>query len=78
MPIVVDLSEATFIDSSTVDVLLAAFRQGEATGLSVGLVLPAPDAGPYVLRLIQTTKLDAVFPIHASVADAIAAAQRHH
>jgi anti-anti-sigma factor len=77
-PIVVDLSEATFIDSSTVGVLLTAFRRGEEAGLTVGLVLPAADAGLYVVRLLQTTKLDAVFPIHASVADAVAAAQRQH
>jgi anti-sigma B factor antagonist len=75
-PIVVDLSEATFIDSTTVGVLLTAFRRVEEAGLSLGLVLPT-STGPYVRRLIETTKLDTVFPIHESVAAALAAAHHH-
>jgi anti-sigma B factor antagonist len=72
-PIVIDLGEATFIDSSTVGVLLTAYRRVEAAGLSLGIVLPT-SAGPYVRRLIETAKLDTVFPIHDSLASAIEAA----
>jgi anti-sigma B factor antagonist len=76
-PIVIDLGEATFIDSATVGVLLTAFRRIEASGLTLGLVLPT-SAGPYVHRLIETTHLDTVFPIHDSLDAALAAAARHH
>lgn len=76
-PIVIDLGEATFIDSATVGVLLTAFRRVQAAGLTLGVVLPTT-AGPYVRRLIETTKLDTVFPIHESRAAALAAATRHH
>jgi anti-anti-sigma factor len=74
-PIVVDLSEATFIDSATVGVLLTAFRSGSA-GLS--LVLPSTEGGVHVRKLLHTTQLDAVFPIHESVAAALEAAQQRH
>jgi anti-sigma B factor antagonist len=76
-PIVIDLGEATFIDSSTVGVLLTAHRRIEAAGLSLGLVL-STSTGPYVRRLIETAKLDTVFPIHDSIASALEAATRHH
>jgi anti-anti-sigma factor len=76
-PIVVDLSEATFIDSVTVGVLLAAYRAGKASGVTVGLVLPPAPGAHYVRRLIETTRLDDVFPIHPSLADALAANQMH-
>jgi anti-sigma B factor antagonist len=75
-PVVVDLGEATFIDSATVSVLLAACRRMEAAGLTLALVLPS-STGPYVRRLIEMTHLDTVFPIHESLDDALAAA-RHH
>ena len=76
-PIVVDLGEATFIDSSTVGVLLTAYRRVEAAGLTLGLVL-STGTGPYVRRLIETAKLDTVFPIHDSIAAALEAATRQH
>jgi anti-anti-sigma factor len=76
-PIVVDLSEATFIDSSTVGVLLTAFRQGAEAGLSLGLVLPTASSGQHVVKLIKLTQLDTVFPIHESVAAALDANRLH-
>jgi anti-sigma B factor antagonist len=76
-PIVIDLGEATFIDSSTVGVLLTAYRRVEAAGLTLGIVL-STSTGPYVRRLIETAKLDTVFPIHDSIAAALEAATRHH
>jgi anti-anti-sigma factor len=75
-PIVVDLGEATFIDSATVGVLLTAYRRVEAEGLSLGLVLPM-SAGRYVRQLIETAKLDTVFPIHDSIAAALEAVTHH-
>jgi anti-anti-sigma factor len=76
-PIVIDLSEATSIDSVTVGVLLAARRAGAASGVSLELVLPTTPGSEYVRRLIETTQLDAVFPIHASLAAALAAKRMH-
>jgi anti-sigma B factor antagonist len=76
-PIVVDLGEATFIDSSTVGVLLSVYRRVQERGLAFELVLPST-AGPWVHRLIQTTKLDTVFEIYDSVPAALEAAHRHH
>jgi anti-sigma B factor antagonist len=78
-PVVVDLSEATFIDSSTVSVLLSAFREGAEAGLSLDLVLPQAPTAPHVRRLLELTRLDSVFPIHESLAAALEVAhQRHH
>jgi anti-sigma B factor antagonist len=76
-PVVVDLSEATFIDSSTVSVLLSAFRTGERAGLRFELVLP-PESGTHVRRLFEITKLDGVFAIHESLAAALEVTQPHH
>jgi anti-anti-sigma factor len=79
-PVVVDLSDATFIDSSTVSVLLSAFREGEQAGLSLRLVLPETPTAPHVRKLLEMTMLDRVFPIHESVAAALASAhdEPHH
>jgi anti-anti-sigma factor len=77
-PVVVDLTEATFIDSSTVGVLLTVFRECAEAGLTLGLVLPSATTGPHVRRLIETTQLDEVFPIHESLAAALEAAQHAH
>ena len=74
--IVVDLGEATFIDSATVGVLLNTFRRGKDAGVELELVLPET-SGYYVRRLIETTQLDTVFPIFESLDDALDAA-RHH
>jgi anti-sigma B factor antagonist len=70
-PIVVDLGEATFVDSATIGVLLAVREQAGANGIPLELALP-PSAGQHVRRLLATTKLDTVFSIHDSRDEAIA------
>lgn len=73
--IVIDLGEATFIDSTTVSTLLNARRRAAEQGVEVTLAVP-PFAGTWVRRLFETTHLDAVFSIHASRDAALEALQR--
>jgi anti-sigma B factor antagonist len=68
VPIVVDFAEATFVDSSTIGVLLGA----REVGGRLALALP-PSGADHVIRLFRTTQLDTVFAIHPSRAAAIAA-----
>jgi anti-sigma B factor antagonist len=56
--VVVDLREATFIDSTVVGVLLAARRRADAEGLRFALVLGSQTGWP-VRRLLEVTGLDA-------------------
>ncbi|MFD5394267.1 STAS domain-containing protein [Streptomyces sp. NPDC127097] len=62
--VVVDLSAATFADSTTVNVLLQAH-----SALGPALRLAAPSAA--LERLFTLTGLDTVLPLHASVATAL-------
>jgi anti-sigma B factor antagonist len=56
--VVVDLREATFIDSTVVGVLLAARRRADAEELRFALVLGSQTGWP-VRRLLEVTGLDA-------------------
>src|SRR5207248_11536316 len=70
--IVVDLSGATFVDSSTLGVLLAA--QSEAQRLGCGFVLEMDETtATFARRIFQITGLGALFSIISTRADAIAA-----
>lgn len=59
--IVVDLSEATFIDSMTLGVLLGAVKRLRPTGGKVAIVC----VDPHIRRIFEITLLDKVFSIHA-------------
>lgn len=59
--VVVDLSEATFIDSMTLGVLLGAVKRLRPSGGKVGVVC----ADPHIRRIFEITLLDRVFSIHA-------------
>ncbi|WP_406099956.1 STAS domain-containing protein [Streptomyces sp. NBC_01013] len=63
-PVVVDLSDVSFADSTTVNVLL----QGQ-TLLGPRLRLAAPS--PFVQRLIGVLGLDSVLPVFPTVTEAI-------
>jgi len=63
-PVVVDLSAATFADSTTVNVLLQAH-----SALGPALRLAAPSA--VLMRLFTLTGLDTVLPLYDSVAKAL-------
>jgi anti-sigma B factor antagonist len=73
--VVVDLSGATFVDSSTVGALLGAQARVRARKLRFEVVLPA-DASEHVWRLLRTTGLHEVFSLHETRVDALRAAAR--
>jgi anti-sigma B factor antagonist len=58
--LVVDLSEATFIDSMTLGVLLSALKRLRPLGGKVGVVC----VDPHIRRVFEITLLDRVFSLH--------------
>ncbi len=67
--VVVDLSDATFVDSMTLGVLLGAVKRLRARGGQVAVVCPSP----HIRRIFEITLLDRVFAMHESLASARAA-----
>lgn len=61
-PIVVDLSQATFIDSTIVGVLLEGLAEYEKLERPLLLLLP-DDSAPEVHRLFELTGLAALLPL---------------
>jgi anti-sigma B factor antagonist len=59
--LVVDLSEATFIDSMTLGVLLGAVKRLRPTGGGVSVVC----TDPHIRRIFEITLLDRVFALHS-------------
>ncbi|PRY00740.1 STAS domain-containing protein [Allonocardiopsis opalescens] len=69
-PVIIDLSEVVFADTSGLALLVGAQRRAEDGGF--GLVLAGPP--PRVRALLRLTGLDEGFIIHATAAEAAAAA----
>jgi anti-sigma B factor antagonist len=67
--IVVDLSQATFIDSTTLGVLVGGVKRLRPAGGSLALVCTDQN----ITKIFEITGLDRVFPIHESREAAIAA-----
>lgn len=65
--VVVDLSEAAFVDSTTLGVLVAAARRLRSAGGALALVCPQPS----VRKAFDVTGLDRVFEIHDGREDAL-------
>jgi anti-sigma B factor antagonist len=65
--VVVELSECTFVDSSTLAVLLEASRRLSLSDARLLIVATSAD----VLRPFELTGLDSEFAFHASVAAAL-------
>jgi anti-sigma B factor antagonist len=61
--IVVDLLEATFLDSIALGVLVGALEQCQTAGGELYLVVTEPR----VLKVLETTGLIETFPIHSSM-----------
>ena len=61
--LVVDLSEATFIDSMTLGVLLGAVKRLRPSGGKVSIVC----TDPHIRRIFEITLLDRVFSLHTSL-----------
>ncbi len=68
--LVVDLSEASFIDSMTLGVLLGAVKRLRPSGGSVSVVC----TDSHIRRIFEITLLDRVFSIHADRGAALASA----
>ena len=65
--LVVDLSEATFIDSMTLGVLLGAVKRLRPVGGGVSVIC----TDPHIRRVFEITLLDRVFTLHSSRAAAV-------
>jgi anti-sigma B factor antagonist len=67
-PLVIDLSGVDFIDSSGLGVLIGAHKASAALGGA--LVVAGP--GPRVQKIFRITKLNKVFTVHETLAEAVA------
>ena len=65
--LVVDLSKATFIDSTTLGVLVGGVKRLRPTGGSLSLVCTDQN----ITKIFEITGLDRVFPIHSSREEAL-------
>jgi anti-sigma B factor antagonist len=77
MPAVVDLSEATFVDSQTLSVLLSARHQADTAQLGFTLVL-TDGAFTQVHRILKMTGLGSWFAAYPSLPEAVAGARAGH
>jgi anti-sigma B factor antagonist len=67
--LVVDLTKATFIDSTTLGVLVGGVKRLRPTDGSLTLVCTDPS----IIKIFEITGLDRVFPIHNSRDEALSA-----
>lgn len=67
MPLLVDLSGVSYMDSSGVASLVEGYQAARKQGLDFALVAVAQPA----LNVLKLARLDKVFPIHASIEDAV-------
>ena len=67
--LVVDLSKATFIDSTTLGVLVGGVKRLRPVGGSLSLVCTDQN----ITKIFEITGLDRVFPIHGSRDEALTA-----
>ena len=67
--VVLDLTHVTFLDSTSLGVLLGSMRRLRELDGRMRLVVPRPE----VRRIFELTLLDRVFPLDESRADALAA-----
>jgi anti-sigma B factor antagonist len=73
-PFIVDLTPATFVDSSILRVLLEARRQAEEQGLGFAVALSNGE-GPGVRRILEVTGLMSVFPVLSDREEALQTAR---
>ena len=67
--VVIDLSNATFIDSTTLGVLVGGVKRLRPSGGSMALVCSDQN----IQKIFEITGLDRVFPIHQSREEALTA-----
>ena len=63
LPLLVELSAVTYMDSSGVASLVEGYQTAKKQGLEFGLVAVAQSA----MNVLKLARLDKVFPIHASL-----------
>ena len=68
VPVVADLDGVTFMDSTGLGVLVGSQRRIRGGGGELHLVV----SSPRLVDLLALTRLDAVFPIHATLSAAMA------
>jgi anti-sigma B factor antagonist len=74
LPFVIDLTEATFVDSSVLRVLLEARRRADERGIGFAVALSTDEKGP-VRRVLDITGLVPVLPVHVGRDAAVEAAR---
>ena len=67
--VLVDLSAASYIDSSGIACLVEALQKARSKGADLGLVSVSKQA----MRVLELARLDMVFPIHDDIAAAATA-----
>ena len=67
--VIVDLSKATFIDSTTLGVLVGGVKRLRPAGGTLALVCSDQN----IVKIFEITGLDRVFPIHGTREEALAA-----
>ena len=77
MHVVVDLTEATFVDSQTLSALLSGRHQADSANLGFTLVLP-DDTFTQVHRILRMTGLASWFATYPSPDDALDGARAGH
>jgi anti-sigma B factor antagonist len=74
VPFVIDLTPATFVDSSVLRVVLEARRRADERGVGFAVALGQDDSSP-VRRVLDITGLIPVLPVHSGREAAIEAAR---
>lgn len=77
MGVVVDLTDATFVDSQTLSALLSGRHQADIANLGFTLVLP-DESYTQVHRILRMTGLGSWFATYPTHARAVAAARAGH
>ena len=65
--VIVDFTNTTFIDSTTLGVLVGGLKRLRPDGRTLALVCSDPN----ITKIFEITGLDKVFPIHATRAEAV-------
>jgi anti-sigma B factor antagonist len=73
VPVVVDLTPTTFIDSAILDALLSALRRAREQGLGFAALIGEQAAEPAVRRIFELTQLVPLFPVLSSRSEALSA-----
>ena len=71
--VILDLTEAAFVDSTTVSIMVAADKRMRNAGGQLSIAA----GNPTVARLFEITGLDRALDVHRTLAEAIESALEH-